>query len=292
MKPAAATAVLCAQCGRDQGELQGWTPGEELPQIWCRECGSCELELAPTASSSAPFTCAGGKWRIAPTICDHIESLRTSGQPYLEPFLGGGNVMWLVPDHGPRIGTDVDSRIINLWRALLSGDFAQPPVSLRQPISDDRYYELKKEMDLSDPETLYAGFCCSNRGRWFNGLKNVGSGDSWANIQKQIPAMQSVQLDCVDYRQHDPSGTVVFADPPYRGDKKNHKKYYPGLPPFDSDEFWDTMAKWAERARRNVVLVTERTGPLQESGVRVETLETLERKGSNPMTQFLYRVIP
>jgi hypothetical protein len=73
--------------------------------------------------------------------------------------------MWLVPDHGPRIGTDVDSRIINLWRALLSGNFARPPVSLRQPISHERYYELKKEMDLSDSETLYAGFCCSNRGR-------------------------------------------------------------------------------------------------------------------------------
>jgi hypothetical protein len=175
--------------------------------------------------------------------------------------------------------------MINLWRALLSG-FVPPP------ISRERYYELKKEMDLSDPETLYAGFCCSNRGRWFNGYKNAQSGNSWTNIQKQIPAMRSVQLDCVDYRQHDPSGTVVFADPPYRTERNRHNKYYPGLPPFDSDEFWDTMAKWAERARRNVVLVTERTGPLQESGVRVETLETFERTGSNPMTQFLYRVIP
>lgn len=279
MKPAAATAVLCAQCGRDQGELQGWTPGEELPQIWCPDCGSNQLRLAPTASSSAPFTCAGGKWREAPTICARIESLRTRGQPYLEPFLGGGNVMWLVADHGPRIGTDADSRIINLWRALLSGWV--PPA-----ISRERYYELKATMDLGDPETLYAGFCCSNRGRWFNGFKNARSGDSWTNIQKQIPAMRSVQLDCVDYRQHDPRGTVVFADPPYRGGKK-----YPGLQPFDSDEFWDTMAEWARR-RRNVVLVTERTGPAPKSRIRIKTLETLERKGSNPMTQYLYRVMP
>jgi len=201
-------------------------------------------------------------------ICKHIERLRTQGQSYMEPFLGGANVMWRVGDHGSRMGADLDSRLIDLWLAIHGGWIAPK-------ISRDRYYELKKAMDLDDPETLYAGFCCSNRGRWYNGFHNAKSGDAWRNIAKQLPSMKTVCLAKADYRKHDPSGLVIYCDPPYAGDTP-----YPGLEPFDSDEFWETAGEWA---KRNLVLVSERNAP---KGIKI--LETFERKGSNPMTQHLY----
>jgi len=211
-------------------------------------------------------------------ISIHIERLRTKGQRYLEPFLGGANVMWRVGDHGTRMGADLDGRIFDLWKAIL-GVRSMPTAAPYVPpkISRERYYELKKVMDLSDPETLYAGFCCSNRGRWFNGYHNAKSGDAWRNIAKQIPSMKTVCLAKADYRKHKPSGMMIYCDPPYEGETP-----YPGLPDFDSYEFWETMHEWA---KRNTVLVSESKIP--ESA---EILETFERKGTNPLTQYLVKI--
>lgn len=211
---------------------------------------------------------AGGKHRAGARIARWVSQFRASGQLYVEPFLGGANVMWRVG--GPRAGADVDLRIIRLWRALSGG--WQPG-----PISRQRYAGLRERMDLTDPETLYAGYCCSNRGRWFNGFKNAKSGDSWGNIARQLPSMAGVWLACADYRGLRVRGAVVYCDPPYRGVGK-----YPGLEPFDSEEFWTVARGWA---RDNTVLVTERAAP-----EGVELLETFTRRGSNAMVEHLWRV--
>ena len=49
---------------------------------------------------------------------------------------------------------------------------------------------------------------------------------------------------------------------------------------------------WKRTAFLDQLVCIERTGPAPESRIRVKTLETFERKGSNPMTQYLYRVMP
>jgi site-specific DNA-adenine methylase len=54
----------------------------------------------------------GGKSRLAKKIVAILENLRTPGQVYLEPFIGGGSVFSLMSD--PKIGSDLHEDLILL----------------------------------------------------------------------------------------------------------------------------------------------------------------------------------
>ena len=172
----------------------------------------------------------GSKNKIAKHILPIILKDRKERQWYVEPFMGGGNMIDKVD--GLRIGNDLNYHLIEMWRALQNGWL--PP----DEISEAEYKYLKAAQDIEDPALVaFAGFLVSFGGKWMAGYARDKDNNNYAArgkraLIKQLPQMMGVELYDLDYRDLDiPEGSIIYCDPPYRG--TTGYKFS-----FDNDIFW------------------------------------------------------
>jgi hypothetical protein len=171
-------------------------------------------------------------------------------------FTGGANIIAEVADSGPRIATDSSQAIITMFRALL-GNWDQcgpwvPPDA--EDVDLDLYNEVKAKNDPFDPMTAYVSYGLSHSARFYKqkGFAGGRRGSPKKNLLKQVAKLKGVSFECADYRELDPVGYIVIADPPY-DDKADG--YEQGS--FNTREFCGVMLDWAER---NTVLITHKDG--------------------------------
>ena len=100
----------------------------------------------------------GSKNRIAKDILPIILKDRKHGQWYVEPFVGGCNMIDKVSD--PRIGADNNEYVICLFKAIQNG-FVPP-----DEISEAEYKKAQKERKI-DALTSFIGFGCSYSGKYY-----------------------------------------------------------------------------------------------------------------------------
>ena len=78
----------------------------------------------------------GSKRRISKHILPIMMRARARGQLWVEPFVGGGNMIDKV--QGPRLGADADAEVI---AALCK--IRDDPLGLPEEVSKERYNEIK-----------------------------------------------------------------------------------------------------------------------------------------------------
>lgn len=175
----------------------------------------------------------GSKRRIAKHILPIMESVRRPGQYWVEPFVGGANMIDKVS--GNRIGSDSNKYVIALLKEM------QKP-QLTIPVIDETLYShIRDNKSAYDPWLVgFAGFQMSYGSLWFSSYRQDSSGkrDYWReacdNIYKQIPNIRGVQFERQDYRQLQvPNESLIYCDPPYSGTTG-----YKNSGCFDHDEFW------------------------------------------------------
>jgi DNA adenine methylase len=196
----------------------------------------------------------GGKFHIAGQISGLLRQLRQNEQPYLEPFVGGCNILQRVPS-GTRVASDTNAYLITLYKALQAG--WQPPTSMNK----EEWQAIKDRMDPDDPVTAFAGFGSSFAGGWFQAYgtqdkrpgRNSCAFNSARTLLELVPHIADVDFRACDYREHVPVGALIYCDPPYRGTAG-----YRAVGRFDHDAFWQTMRDWSVD---NTVLVSEYTAP-------------------------------
>lgn len=160
----------------------------------------------------------GSKARHAHEILPIILADRKEGQCYVEPFVGGANVIDKVS--GPRMGSDVHPHLIVLLDALSHGWV--PP----DCVSEWQYKDAQKNRHL-DPLTAFIGFCASYSGKWFGGYargndlsgmpRNYGS-EAKRNLLKQAENLKGVTFHCKSYLDvMPPPNSLIYCDPPYEG---------------------------------------------------------------------------
>lgn len=182
----------------------------------------------------------GSKRRIRRDLLPHILRGRSPGQAYVEPFLGGANMIELVPG-AHRIGSDKNRYLMEMWRALQRG--WEPPTH----VSSDEYAEIRQNKDKFDPQLVgFVGFCCATFGRWFAGYAHHADINyarrSHDRLLRQIQKLTDVELHCKDYKELEyPTNSIIYCDPPY-ADKTQYEEV-----DFDIDEFW----AWAREMSRN-----------------------------------------
>ena len=202
----------------------------------------------------------GGKSKIATKISDAILAATTARKAYYEPFVGGGSTLAkLCPHFEKSFASDAHEDIVLMWKEVQKG-------WIPHAVTYEEYQILRYS---SEPSALrgFAGFGGSFGGRWFEGFARGGtnadgtprnhqaeSGRAVSRIAESI-AQGCVNFDKNDYREISPErGSVVYCDPPYRGSSKDYK---PGK--FDSDEFWEVVAAWADAGAS--VFVSEYSAP-------------------------------
>lgn len=196
----------------------------------------------------------GSKARHAKEILPIILADRAPGQWYVEPFVGGANVIDKVD--GNRIGADYNPYVAVLWQAVSSG-WVPPDV-----VTEGEYRDARRDR-LIDARTAFIGFGCSYSGKFFGGYargddaKGVARNycaESKRNILKQAESLRGVQFHHSSYDQLPiPPNSIIYCDPPYQGTTG----YATGA--FDHDKFW----QWCRDrvADGHKVFVSEYTAP-------------------------------
>lgn len=158
----------------------------------------------------------GSKNRIAKHILPIILKDRKEGQWYVEPFVGGGNIIDKVD--GNRIGVDYSNHVINALIGIR--DFKN---LLPESVSEEFYLNIKNTDP--DPISSWVRFVCSFGSKFEGGYaRRKNSNDSTfakpavSNAKKQSTNLKNVKLisssyDCFEI----PDNSIIYCDPPYKG---------------------------------------------------------------------------
>lgn len=197
----------------------------------------------------------GSKARHAKHIIPFLIAGHDQSKPYIEPFVGGGNMIDKVPAQ-IRWGSDVAEYAVALLDALSKG--WMPP----RHVTATEYRQAKKAPNKYPPE--YVGFvahCCTYGGKLWGGYarnKSTEGEDSTIPLQQHNALLRQAKMidgvmfsvgsyDSIEY----PDGATVYMDPPYAA-TTGYKV------DFDHASFWDFCNKLAKRCR---VFVSEYAAP-------------------------------
>ena len=198
----------------------------------------------------------GSKNRIAKYILPiMLEAAAEKGiNNWLEPFIGGANMIDKVPDTFKKLGIDSNPHTIAALIAIR--DLAE---NLPDDVSEAYYKSLYGTPP--DPITSLIRFGASFGGKFENGYARGLSSDEsprnyWRetvrNAKKQSPNLQNVKFINGNYDEFEFENCLIYCDPPYfqttsyKTDAFNHSK------------FWG----WCRlMSNKNVVFISEYVAP-------------------------------
>lgn len=185
----------------------------------------------------------GSKNRIAKYILPIILKDRKEGQWYVEPFVGGANIIDKVD--GNRIGGEFNKCLVSMWKAIQNG---WVPPSF---VSEDKWRDVKEQMENKYEEhyIAFVRFGCSFGADWNGGYaRNVKKDkpnaellnsttksyckQSKNNIMKQVSSLADVDFIHSSYDELEvPPQSIIYCDPPYAGTTKykddfDHDKFF------------------------------------------------------------------
>ena len=217
----------------------------------------------------------GSKNRIAKHILPIMLEQRGE-MPWVEPFVGGGNMIDKVD--GDRAGYDLNPDAIN---ALIL--IRDSPELIPKDNTEFTEEDYKNRGQDHDPHVAsFASFVYSFGSKHWGGWARNSKGDDYVrrgynNAAKQSPKLKGAKFQCLSYDKiRFDQRSVIYCDPPYKGTTK-----YKGG--FDHKEFW----KWCQRKANegHIVFVSEYSAP---SGTRIlwekELFSTLRRNDPSQKT--------
>jgi DNA adenine methylase len=202
----------------------------------------------------------GSKSRFAKELLPIILKDREPCQWYVEPFVGGCNMIDKVDGH--RIGSDANKYLIAMWKGLKQ-DLKRPLEISRDLHAEARAeYNNRKSDKFTDFEIGWIGFMASFNGRFFGGGYSGKHKDrdyvneQIKNTTKQIPLIKTIDFYHCEYQDLDiPSESIIYCDIPYKGTKVYDTKIV-----FDYDKFWDWCRKMSKDGHK--IFVSEYEAPI------------------------------
>jgi len=195
----------------------------------------------------------GSKARISKYILPLILTYRKPQQWWVEPFVGGGNIIDKVT--GPRLGADCNKYTIDALVAIRDHVADLPKNNTEFTEADYRNLRYSDAYKYKG----YAGFVFSYGAKWLGGWRRDGLSirdyvrEGYSNALRQSPLLQGVEFVCEAYQNLQiPLNSLIYCDPPY----VDTTKYASG---FDSAAFW----QWCRQKSSDghTVFVSEYTAP-------------------------------
>ena len=171
---------------------------------------------------------------------------------WVEPFVGGGNMIDKVPKSFERIGYDLNEHTIQAMIGIRD-HLDELPTS----VSEQEYKDLKGTPP--NPLTSWVRIACSYGGIFESKLAadKVGKRnypqEAKRNAEKQSPNIQGVEFTHGCYQGLDVTNALIYCDPPYA----NTAGYKTG--DFNHEEFFDWCRIQSKKG--NVVFVSEYNAP-------------------------------
>jgi len=173
----------------------------------------------------------GSKARHAKEMLPIILKDRKEGQWYVEPFVGGCNMIDKVD--GNRIASDSNEYIAAMWGAMVNDNWIPP-----DKITEEEYNKIKQNKDNAPKELVgFTGVAVTFGSTWFGTYARNKRGTNYAlegraNLLKQVQLLKGVVFHSVSYENLNiPPNSIIYCDPPYKGTAKykddfNHDKFY------------------------------------------------------------------
>lgn len=180
----------------------------------------------------------GSKNRVAKKILPIMLKNRIPNQYFVEPFVGGSNVIDKV--EGNRLASDNNKYLIELYHKLQNG---YKPIDF---ISREDYYDIKLNKEKHPMEVVaLCGILASYNGNWFRaygGYSETKTGndrnyyaEGVRNLMNQVPNIIDVEYKYCEYDKLEiPPKSIIYCDPPYQSTDKTYKEKQ-----FNHDTFWD-----------------------------------------------------
>lgn len=173
----------------------------------------------------------GSKRRISKEILEIMLKNRTENQYYVEPFMGGCNVICEVK--GNRIGNDYNEYISAMWNEMVYNNW-QPPTL----VTEEEYVHIKNNKNLYPKHLVgFVGVALTFGSTWFGTYARNKRGTNYAlegrkNLLKQIENLKGVEFNSLSYSEINmPKNSIIYCDPPYKNttgykDKFSHDDFY------------------------------------------------------------------
>jgi DNA adenine methylase len=229
----------------------------------------------------------GSKNRIAKHLLPIIlaECEKHGITKWVEPFVGGANMIDKVPDNFERIGYDLNDHVIH---ALI--DIRDNADKLPDAVSEEDYRSYKGLPPQSMTSWVriacaYGGIFESKLAADKTGLRDYAK-EAKRNALKQSPKMQNVQFICDSYENLNFTNALIYCDPPYQGTSG----YKTGA--FDHDKFFE----WCrQQSKKNIVFVSEYNAPddfieVWRGEVKTNFAST-RKKATHDALEKLFRVV-
>ena len=180
----------------------------------------------------------GSKNRVAKEILPIMLKNRMPNQYFVEPFVGGSNVIDKVD--GNRLASDNNKYLIELYHKLQNG---YKPIDF---ISREDYYDIKLNKEKYPMEVVaLCGILASYNGNWFRaygGYSETKTGndrnyyaEGVRNLMNQVPNIINVEYKYCEYDKLEiPPKSIIYCDPPYQSTDKTYKEKQ-----FNHNAFWD-----------------------------------------------------
>ncbi len=206
----------------------------------------------------------GSKNRIAKHILPIMLAERKEGQYWVEPFVGGANMIDKVD--GNRIGADNNKYLIAMWNELQKG-WIPPEFITREFYSECRNkYNNNSALESEYHIIGYVGFNGSYGGRFYDGgyagktitKQNKERNyplEAYNNVIAQIDNIKDIQFHYSCYKiLRFPDNSIIYCDIPYKDSKE-----YKTAKDFKHEDFCD----WARQkaTEGHTVYVSEYTMP-------------------------------
>lgn len=207
----------------------------------------------------------GSKNRIAKDLLPIITKYLTADRWYVEPFVGGMNMMCNV-NHSKRLASDKNNYLIAMWR-FLCGGYEFPKTITKELYSEYRVKFNQRGFNglgdtLEEAMVGWIGFMGSYNGRFYDGGysgHNVKGrdyiGEQIRNTLLQVEKLIGVEFWCGDYGSFEiPDGSIIYCDIPYKDTKQ-----YATSKNFNHEVFW----QWCryETKDGNDILISEYQAP-------------------------------
>ena len=194
----------------------------------------------------------GSKNRIAKYILPIMLKDRKEGQYWVEPFVGGANMIDKVD--GNRIGSDSNIWVIEGLMLIRDNIDKIPKNNIE--FTEDDYRKLKNVAwtELKGYASFVYSFGAKFMGGWARnkqGTDYVRNG--YRNAIKQNPKLQGIDFKHCNYQELEiPENSIIYCDPPYA----NTTKYKDD---FDHEEFWQWCRDMSGKG--HTVFVSEYNAP-------------------------------
>jgi len=179
---------------------------------------------------TTPFARFGGKSRIADQL---IEYFPDDYNLYVEPFVGGGNIFFRLPEDkktNPMVINDLDKDVYIAFKGLKNRSKYINDNIRREGISREEWHKLKDKKDaLSIIEKLKYSFLAKGN-TYAPSLSASDAHKIAVDYSKFGPLLKNTIILNKDYKkviaEYDGKNTFFYLDPPYEGSNSGYYTHH------------------------------------------------------------------